>query len=395
MIEIIHGAGVGAGKSYTAACRIFAHLCNGGTVWAADTFGLKWPETKALAEKRHGLVLQDAQFNTFPQSEITRAHELTPLGTAESPVLVVVDEGQGELNARDWADTKKRGFFLWLTQSRHDDTDILFLSQHMNNLDKQIVRLCTFITRTFNTANWTIPFLGKYPFKQFVVSRYDGSGKNLMTKTWLWHDKEIFKIYESKQMRGSHKRNGFVVTKFKLEKTKNRHKNMIKWILIIALISLPFLIFKGYQRFKEVKANGITAVAPLTTAPKKNADAATPAGEKKLPPFEIEEETFRGSSGGILRTARGEYEPRKLTRRGLCMMVHEKTAIIKMVDGRTLYVLAVDDREPRKVEAVKPAPPPPEEKIVVSSYNPATDWQLGIKHETTAPENPQKVITRR
>jgi hypothetical protein len=226
MITACEGRGVGAGKSYFVATQVINHVAIGGTVCASSSLKMKWPECKALAEKRFGVIVEDDQFRTFPKEDVPRLHEITPQGDDECPVLLIIDEAHIQLNARDWSDKSKRPFFEWLTQSRHDNNDVMFVSQACANMDKQIMRLVTYVYRVRNLATWAIPGIGKWPFKQFVITTLDGfDQKTVQSKKWIWHDKEIFNCYVSKSQQGTHQRSGEVVCKKKLRKSAARSKS--------------------------------------------------------------------------------------------------------------------------------------------------------------------------
>src|ERR1700737_4283237 len=103
MIEVIEGRGVGSGKSYNVMRRLLPHWICGGTACVSDTVEVKWAECKASARKRVGVVLEDDQYRPISSVDLQRLHEVTPPGTSELPVKIVVDEAQDAFNARDWS----------------------------------------------------------------------------------------------------------------------------------------------------------------------------------------------------------------------------------------------------------------------------------------------------
>src|SRR3954470_19049984 len=111
MIEVFEGFGVGAGKSFLIVTRLINHWLNGGTAYVAETMCIKFPEVIAYCKRRYGVILEEDQFHAFAESEIEELYLHTPQGSADCPVVIVVDECQGRLNARDWADKKKRPLF--------------------------------------------------------------------------------------------------------------------------------------------------------------------------------------------------------------------------------------------------------------------------------------------
>jgi len=218
MITIVQGVGVGAGKSYFLLIKLLDQVCAGGSVVVSDSMAVRWGAVKVWAEKRRGVILEDTQFRTFGADDTARLHEFVPAGTSEKPVLVLIDEAHVQLNARDWADQNKRAFFVWLTQSRHDDVDVVFCSQHRNNVDKQVMRLVTNIVNIRNMAFNKILGWGVWRPNQFRVNVYDQDGITQQDGYYLRKDKEIFALYDSKAMRGKRATAGEVLQPVKLKK---------------------------------------------------------------------------------------------------------------------------------------------------------------------------------
>jgi len=349
MIEIVEGVGVGAGKSYYTCTRIIGHLAAGGTVFASETFGLVWDATKALVEERYGLLLQPEQYETFPQSDIPRLHEVTPKGTGDCPLLVVVDEAHMELNCRDFADKSKRPFFQWLTQSRHDDTDVIFISQAAANMDKQIARLATYVFRVRNLLGFSLPGLGKLPrflAKYFVLGKFDRDGKTLQERRFLRHDVGIFRCYSTKVMRGAHKRREGEIPRIKLTKSQKRNPKMVKFILLVLVVCVGLSVYRfmkvgGVREFFGVKAPPVTQ--PVAAIPKSGAPEA-PKPQAVIPPkpplFTVANEGFRGQIGDtILHTDSGQYEVGVMSKHGLCMAVGRGVAEFLTAERGKLYVV--------------------------------------------------------
>lgn len=404
MIEIVEGVGVGAGKSYYTATRILCHLAAGGSVYASTTFGLLWDEAKRLGMERFGVVFEDGQYSTFAQEDIPRLHEVTPCGTDDSPVLVIVDEAHIELNSRDWADRNKRPFFNWLTQSRHQNTDLIFISQAAANMDKQIGRLATRIIRMRNLVGWSIPGIGKWPLKQFVIGTYDRDGKTLQNRRFVSHDKGIFSIYDSKVMRSAHKRADGVVPRRILKKSTTRNPMYVK-IFVLILCVLGFVVYRTWD------SNPLVEMAGLRSAKvEPRAVASAPASSAPVKPaYLLENEVLRASLGDYLRTDKGTYEVGQMSHRGLVVGIQKNVVKIFTPDRATLFVVCHGEerRQSQPVlaspgqsvspvlvspgQSVSPvpllSPPPvfvPSEKIPVSTSTPAgkpvvqpRTWQTG------------------
>lgn len=340
MIELVEGRGVGSGKSYYACSKILAHLSVGGIVYCASTFGFKFDEAKALIERRNGVEILPQQYNTFPMEEAWRLHELTPRGTAELPVLIVFDEAHMVLNARDFADKKKRPFFDWLTQSRHDDCDIIFISQCAFNVDAQVRRLVTYIVRARNMANFEIPWVGKWPFKQFAYSRMDADGRTLMRRDWAKQDPEIFNCYESKSCRGSHKRLDLVAAPLSLKKVKPK-KNPMKILIIAIVLGLAIGGYALINRPSAPAPSVVTKQEPEKTPVQRQAMATPP-----MPAYDIYAEKFVAYYGlgrrSVVRTANSEYQLGEMSDKGLVTALTDRRVKILQPNGRTGWVVAYD-----------------------------------------------------
>jgi len=239
MIQCVHGRGVGAGKSYYTAGRIFETLCNGGNVVITSSFGLDWDACCKLAAERKGVILEREQLQVVEESDTPRIHELTGQGTADCPLLLVIDEAHNFLGSREFNDPAKKAFFKWLTQSRHDDVDVIFISQNVFNIDGQVRRVITNLVSLRNMETWKMLGLGYHPFyrNRFRVSVYDGDCKTLQEGYWLRRDVGIFGIYDSKAMRGKHKRSGLVLGRRVLQRVPSRAdvrtiEERFRWVVV-------------------------------------------------------------------------------------------------------------------------------------------------------------------
>jgi hypothetical protein len=144
---------------------------------------IKWDEVKSYIVERFGLVAEDGQFIPLADNEIGLFYCYTSSGTAELPVLVVIDEVYFTFNARDFVQTDKLYWetFIFLTQSRKVNTDVIFIAQLVFNMDKQFMRLVQFIWRFRDFAKWKIPGLGiNYLFKQILAVQFDYDGKIIL-----------------------------------------------------------------------------------------------------------------------------------------------------------------------------------------------------------------------
>ena len=144
-----------------------------------------------------GWELQEGQIITVCEEQIPEFYKFCPPGTADQPTLFIGDEVQLVLNARDWA-KQSRELLNFLTLSRHEHTDCIFISQSMYNIDKQIVRLVQYVYRFRDMRKYKILGLGiAWPLKQYVASQYDYDGKTLLDNKVRFINPDIFKLYES------------------------------------------------------------------------------------------------------------------------------------------------------------------------------------------------------
>lgn len=246
MIEIVQGVGVGAGKSfYVLYQRIIPHLVRGGTVITSDKFVLKWEALAEYVARKYGLHLEVDQVRNVAAEDVWKLHEVTPPGTDECPVLIIVDEAQSALHTRDSRDGNKRALFDWCCESRHDNNDLVFISQHALNIDVAIRRLATNVIKVRNMATLKIagmscPSILIKLGLGFMVLVYDQSEKLLQERIWLPQSKEVFACYESKSCKGAHKRAQVdAIVRKQLQKVAKPKGNNMKLVplIVIALIA--------------------------------------------------------------------------------------------------------------------------------------------------------------
>lgn len=376
MIQIVDGKGVGAGKSYYVARHCVRHIAHGGTVVITEQFRLKPEQIRTYLDQEYGLEMQDDQIRVVSAEETWRLHEVTPPGTDDNPVLIILDEAQNQLNARDWNDPKKRGLFLWCCESRHDNNDLIFITQNAANIDKQIQRLCTYIVRTRNMCNFHIPGLFRWPFKQFLVKTFDADGRTHLKTEWLKHDKRIFACYESKCMRGHHKRTGEPIGRKHLKRTKKKASPMLKFLAVFALLGIVWGGFKVGGVVLDMLSGKKTGAAAMVSAPSSSTNSPAPSlsaaavkqVEPRKPMWTIKEEQFRGFTAGMLSTSEGVYFVGEMSRHGMVEQIRGKVARITSPTGDLVYVVAADRPEPRAPVAQVPQASTP---APVATYKPA------------------------
>lgn len=228
MIELFEGR-LGGGKTYNAVVRMVAHVARGGTI--CTNVEIIWPAIVEYIATRWGTVAEADQCIKLADEDIFLFHRHTPSGTAELPVLVVVDEAHLHFNARDHGitDKKFRETLTFLTQSRKVHTDIIFISQSILNMDRQFGRLVQYIWRFRDLSKWKIPGLGiPYPLKQILCVQYDYDGRTMLNRAFIIKDTRIFGLYNTNSLIRPFVRLEDVKTKRQLQKVEKRDYQ--KWL---------------------------------------------------------------------------------------------------------------------------------------------------------------------
>lgn len=350
MIVIVEGKGVGAGKSYFAVEYALTHFCRGGTVYASESLHFDWPAIKKHVEKTYGWLLQDEQYHSIKSGDIWRMHEVTPPGTEEIPVLIIVDEAQDQLNVRDFSDKTKRELFSWCCQSRHDDNDLMFISQNALNIDKQIRRLATFYYTIRNLSNFPLKGIGKignvvkaltlgmHNGTLFMRAQVDYDGRTVLERKLVSAKPSIWKCYHSKSMKLSRKRLGAPIAKKQLQRRKE-HRPMTKFIIIGGIL----LVTAGaWHVFKH----GIFPRAEMPKSANKVAAVISdePVKKQMRDIYEIKTSPLRAQGNGDrwMRLQSGYYEVGRMTPEGYCEGLRKGVARVRKPDGSLLYVVADD-----------------------------------------------------
>jgi hypothetical protein len=352
MIELYEGR-LGGGKTYTAAVRMVDHVRRGGIV--CTNVELIWPAFKQFIQDQYGLEAEDDQFISLHDEQVGLFHRFTPSGTAELPVLVVIDEAHLTFNARDFAQTDKlyRETLTFLTQSRKVNTDVIFIAQSVLNMDKQFMRLVQFIWRFRDLAKWKIPGLGiPYPLKQILAVQFDYDGKTILQRTFVNKDKRIFGLYNTNSLIREFPRLGNVNTSpRKLQKVKQNKINMkflIPLGIVVGLISGYFLV-KKVRSIGKPTGQPVAATTPAVQAtPQRNVNTTASASseeekKKNQTAYDIYDEEFKSWNGAerTLATKEGGwYSVGEMSSRGYVTATSNTRARIAQPDGRTGWVVA-------------------------------------------------------
>lgn len=197
IIEAFTGK-LGGGKTYSAVERIFAHLLKGGVYFGNVT--LNWDYVKSWAYEI-GYVLDDKQYQPLTNDQIQEFYRHVIRGSDAQPVLLVIDEAHLFFNAREWSKTAKE-VLTFITQTRKVSVSMIVITQHLNNLDKQFVRMIQYDWRFRDMKKWKLPALGiAWPLNQILQVCIDAQdGKTVMSRRFTSKNKRIFKCYESKAL---------------------------------------------------------------------------------------------------------------------------------------------------------------------------------------------------
>lgn len=247
MAIIVYEGTLGGGKSYHAVQHALSYLARGGRVYS--NIDLVQDKCESFCRERYGVELDWAeQYHPLSASDIARLHEVVKGGNSDCNVLCILDEIHLYHNARDWANAS-RGLLQWLTQSRKMYVDVICITQHRNNLDKQWVRLVERYFRFRDMRKFRLPMLGiRMPFFECLTVEIDTDGKTVIDKRWERFDKPVFGCYSSDQLFDGCV-GGFAgagLARVKLEKTKGKSK--MKLYIIVGLIVVALVVGVYYWR---------------------------------------------------------------------------------------------------------------------------------------------------
>jgi hypothetical protein len=205
-------------------------------------------------------------------------HKVLPRGTSDKPVLVFIDEAHLWFNSRDWA-KQSRDFLNYLTLSRRFHVDLVFVSQHPDNVDKQVRRLIQHYWYFRDMSKYRVPVLDvSWPLKQILQCQYDQDGRTLLNRRFVAKDPAIFECYNSFQMirEFPQLKNEGVTTDFGNQGKVKRGFRM-SWKLVVLLIVVG-LMFAGCGVRRLVKNGaGVSGTKPIV-------EVEVPAGSLRAEP---------------------------------------------------------------------------------------------------------------
>lgn len=339
MIEAFVGR-LGGGKTYYAVERIMKYISNGGCV--CSNISIVREEVKAFCRRNYSWEMSDEQYIYLEGEQIAQFHRFTPSGTPDMHSLVVIDEAHLWLNAREWNKASKE-LLSFLTQSRKCFTDIIFISQDLKNMDKQIARLVQYVWRFKDMATWKFGFFQiKWPLPQFLRIQYDYDGKTELDKELVLKNKNIYKCYKSYQLHTDFPR---LKAQTKFEGKIKKKGSKMRLLIFFGIVVLMFLVF-GYKLKDKIGIGKRSAEKTLTEyrgqAPAKINDVEEkPIRKAVINP--VLEEAFVGiiedERGRVVITDCDKYQLGKICRLGKVVGCYEDKVMVAGYDGKPRMIL--------------------------------------------------------
>lgn len=199
-IEIVSGT-LGGGKSMFAVQRIYEHLKSGG--WVFTNIEIYYDMVKAQMLE-DGLIFQPERLVKLVGNEET-FHTQVSRGTADSAVMVVIDEAGLSHNAVDHAKLD-RGLLTFNTLARKLDIILIYISQDPTDVVKQFRKKARFIWICRNLSHFRL--LGVIPMGVPMMFRvcFDntrGGGKPMHVRTDIGFRRPwLCKLYNSDALLG-------------------------------------------------------------------------------------------------------------------------------------------------------------------------------------------------
>jgi len=196
MIQFITGV-VGAGKTLHGVRLTCDALLKGQTVVTnVQLYPLKIRDTLA---RRHGRMIDVDQIRYFNPETTPEWEAIIPWGDLKCPVTVLLDETHLFYNSRDWAKTAAANKRLldFLTQSRKAGVDVIWITQEGENVDKQFRVLAEWELAIVSTAHLPLGWIGKLPFRAYIVKHVSAKSRNVVSRKWWSYDKWLFGLYRT------------------------------------------------------------------------------------------------------------------------------------------------------------------------------------------------------
>lgn len=243
MIEAFVGL-IGGGKTFSAVARIAEYVASGGVVctnielmqepwfnyryadklkrkridYPVDAANLHFEENKFWANAggfrqylldRYQWELKPGQIIDLKSDQISgNLHEHLPAGTADKPVLVVIDEAVDWFDSEDRAEAN-REFLTFLRYSRKLCIDIIMIAQEFTELNKRIRNQVQWVWTFKDLGTERIPvFRRRYPVPwryniacaQWSGRRWGKDAEEPVRVEMRWKDQRIFGCYRTEEL---------------------------------------------------------------------------------------------------------------------------------------------------------------------------------------------------
>lgn len=354
-IEAIAGS-VGGGKTYFAIDVLLHRIAADCTV--ATNIKVYRDEIAKQVKWRYGYTMDPDQLIELSEEQAANFHRFTPPGTAEAHSLAIIDEAHFAMPAGESLHARNANEALrFASTSRHSHTDLIFISQSMDNVDIKIRRLVTNWYFVKDLRQWKFPKIPlKYPFPHQLRLLLDRDGKTELSRTLHVWDKDLFKCFDSFQTISSFDRAKSTIAKGKKKGTTFADMKTL------SVHSFLFLILFGWT-WHEHRQNQKQNVR-LTHIPKGGSQIA---GTTTNTPAAITGEIINGVltytcpwsawGNGYAFTSTGLYQIGQLSANGQVIQISNYDIRCIRPDGQKVQIL----RAPYsyKPPIRNPAPPTP------------------------------------
>ena len=203
---------LGSGKTLASVGRIRDSIQKGKRI--ATNLDLNLDELFPAKAGRNG------QMNVMRLPDKPTVADLEAVGVGNELLdenqngLIVLDEMAAYLNAREWANKGRQWVIDWLIHSRKKGWDVIFISQHIDQIDKQIrTALVEYLVTCARMDRLKIPFIGslvkflsgglltgKMPRVHVGTVRYGTEKNALVAERWIYRGVELYKGYDTRQV---------------------------------------------------------------------------------------------------------------------------------------------------------------------------------------------------
>jgi hypothetical protein len=202
----------GAGKSYFAVRQVDAALAAGKVVVtnvplspdfaerAARAHPLRRLSRRAVA--RRAELYRSRVLVTRSLEEVLRVRVA---GAGEGRAVVVLDEAHRWLNSRMWGkDTGRADVIAWVSGHRHLGLDVFLISQHIEDIDKQVRNRVEYRVRLRNLRRVKVAGVRLFPCNFFVAVSELVSAKNkpITGRDWYPLSKRVAGMYDTHGLAG-------------------------------------------------------------------------------------------------------------------------------------------------------------------------------------------------